>query len=103
MKIYYELFLGFNEEFDFMYTDDEVMRYSFVEPEEPRLMREIGVDYIVEGITERNSYFFAESPLTRQLLPEQIRVLFCGVMYIGFTITNLFCTSSVNFVMKLNK
>jgi hypothetical protein len=76
MKIYYELYQGFNKEFDFMYTDDAAMRLSFVEPEEPRLIREIGVNHIVEGITERNGFVFCfYDPLMGQLLPEQIRVL----------------------------
>ncbi|MHA2218536.1 MAG: hypothetical protein ACXACY_21635 [Candidatus Hodarchaeales archaeon] len=77
MKIHYEPFPGFNKEFDFMYTDDIVINLSFIEPEEPKLLREIGVDYIIKGITERDgfTYSFTELSLMEQLLPEQIRVL----------------------------
>jgi hypothetical protein len=76
MKIHYEPFPGFNKEFDFMYTDDAAMRLSSTEPEEPKLLKEIGVNHIVEGITERNGFVFCiYDPLMGQLLPEQIRVL----------------------------
>jgi hypothetical protein len=87
MKIHYEPYQGFNDRFDFIFTDDTVMGFSFIEPEEPRLMREIGVDYIVEGVTEKYGfkYSFTELSLMEQLLPEQIRVLFshaCKIAYL---------------------
>ncbi|MHA2218910.1 MAG: hypothetical protein ACXACY_23560, partial [Candidatus Hodarchaeales archaeon] len=74
MKIYYEPFPGFNKEYDFIFTDDAVMDLSFTEPEEPRLLREIGADYIVEGIMVGSGYYFT-GLLMKQLIPEQIRVL----------------------------
>ncbi|MHA2218917.1 MAG: hypothetical protein ACXACY_23595 [Candidatus Hodarchaeales archaeon] len=77
MKIHYEPYPGFNEKYDFDFGDDAAMRLSFVEPEEPKLMREIGVNYIVEEITERYGFIFSAqvSLLMEQLIPEQIRVL----------------------------
>jgi hypothetical protein len=74
MKIYYEPYRGFNRIYDFVYSNDIVMDLSFMEPEEPRLMREMGVDYIVNGIIVGDTYSF-RGPLMEQLLPEQIRVL----------------------------
>jgi hypothetical protein len=74
MKIYYEPYRGFNRIYDFVYLNDIVMDLSFVEPEEPRLMREMGVDYIVDGIIVGDTYSL-RGPLMKQLLPEQIRVL----------------------------
>jgi hypothetical protein len=74
MKIHYEPFPGFNKEFDFMYPDTLILELSFTEPEEPKLLKEIGVDYIVEKITKGDGYSF-EGLLMKQLLPEQIRVL----------------------------
>jgi hypothetical protein len=57
-----------------MHTDAATMRLSFVEPEEPKLIREIGVGYIVERIVAGDGYSF-RGPLMKQLLPEQIRIL----------------------------
>jgi hypothetical protein len=51
------------------------MDLSFIEPEEPKLLEEIGVNYIVNEITKRNGYSLVELSLMEQLLPEQIRVL----------------------------
>jgi hypothetical protein len=50
---------------------------SHPEPSNPKLLKEIGVGYIVEEITERTSFYynFRELSLLKQLLPEQIRVL----------------------------
>jgi hypothetical protein len=77
MKIRYEPFPGFNNRHDFLFSNDAVINLSFIEPEEPKLLREIGVDYIIKGITERDSLFkySFRGPLMEQLLPEQIRVL----------------------------
>ncbi|MHA2218547.1 MAG: hypothetical protein ACXACY_21690, partial [Candidatus Hodarchaeales archaeon] len=77
MKILFESPMRFNREYDFVFEDPNIMDLSFVEPEEPRLLKEIGVDYITDEITKRDRFncSFRESPLTRQLLPEQIRVL----------------------------
>jgi hypothetical protein len=75
MKIYYEPFPGFNKEYDFIFTDDTVMDLSFTEPEEPRLMREIGVNCIIDGIMVGSGGYSFTGLLMKQLLPEQIRVL----------------------------
>jgi hypothetical protein len=83
MKIHYEPYSGFNRRYDFIYLDGTVMSLSFTEPEEPRLMREIGVGYIVEGIIVVDGYSF-RGPLMEQLLPEQIRVLLSHAYRIYF-------------------
>ncbi|MHA2218541.1 MAG: hypothetical protein ACXACY_21660 [Candidatus Hodarchaeales archaeon] len=77
MKIYYEPYLGYNKRYDFRYPDTLVLKLSFIEPEEPKLMREIGVDYIVKEVTEKDGfkYSFTKLSLMEQLLPEQMRVL----------------------------
>ncbi|MHA2218914.1 MAG: hypothetical protein ACXACY_23580 [Candidatus Hodarchaeales archaeon] len=76
MKIYYEPYRGFNNSYDFAIEDSSVMKFSFTEPEEPRLIREIGVDYIVNEITKRYGFSYSfRLLLMKQLLPEQIRVL----------------------------
>jgi hypothetical protein len=75
MKIHYEPYRGFNKQHDFIYIDNAVMDLSFIEPEEPKLLEEIGVNYIVNEITKRNGYSLVELSLMEQLLPEQIRVL----------------------------
>jgi hypothetical protein len=86
MKIYYEPYRGYNKKYDFVYTDDVVLEFSFTEPEEPKLIREIGVDYIIEGITERDGFsYYLEPLIMRQLLPEQIRVLMSHAFRIPFS------------------
>jgi hypothetical protein len=74
MKIYYEPFPGFSRNYDFLFEDYMVRRLSFLEPEEPKLLKEIGVGYIVDEIAKKEGYIFsfAELPLMEQLLPEQI-------------------------------
>jgi hypothetical protein len=70
---------------------------TFVEPEEPRLIREIGVNHIVEGITERNGFVFCfYDPLMEQLLPEQIRVLWSH----AYRIYGYHCSSKSEFISK---
>jgi hypothetical protein len=71
-----------------MYRD--VLSFSFVEPEESRLMREIGVDYIVDFIGE---------PLTKQLLPEQIRVLLSH----AYRIYGYYCFSKLQFIREFRR
>jgi hypothetical protein len=88
MKIRYEPFPGFNNRHDFLFSNGAVENLSFVEPEEPRLLREIGVNYIVKGITERNGFnYYLEPLIMKQLLPEQIRVLVSHAHKIACLIT----------------
>ncbi|MHA2218539.1 MAG: hypothetical protein ACXACY_21650 [Candidatus Hodarchaeales archaeon] len=77
MKIRYEPFPGFNNRHDFLFSNDAVENLSFIEPEEPKLIRKIGVDYIVKEVVKDSlfKYSFTRSLLMEQLLPEQIRVL----------------------------
>jgi hypothetical protein len=96
MKIYYELYSGYNKKYDFMYSDDMVLEFSFVEPEEPKLLREIGVS----EITERGRFIFSAKALSlmEQLLPEQIRVLLSHAYRIyGYH----WCSSKSKFIYKL--
>ncbi|MHA2218916.1 MAG: hypothetical protein ACXACY_23590 [Candidatus Hodarchaeales archaeon] len=107
MKIYYEPYRGFNKIYDFTYPNNMVMELSFIEPEEPKLMREIGVDYIVGKITKRNGfiYLFTELSLMEQLLPEQIRVLWSHAFriyhYYQFLSKSRFTTRFRNEVKKI--
>ncbi|MHA2219357.1 MAG: hypothetical protein ACXACY_25875 [Candidatus Hodarchaeales archaeon] len=96
MKIYYEPYPGYNEKYDFIYLHTTVMDLSFTEPEEPRLMREIGVNCIIDGIMVGSDYSFTELSLMKQLLPEQIRVLFSH----AYRIYNSYCFSQVQFIFK---
>jgi hypothetical protein len=59
MKIHYEPYSGYNRRYDFMYSDDMVLEFSFIEPEEPKLLREIGVNYVVEEITKEDGFIYS--------------------------------------------
>ncbi|MHA2218039.1 MAG: hypothetical protein ACXACY_19060 [Candidatus Hodarchaeales archaeon] len=76
MKIHYEPYQGYNEKYDFG-SQGVSLNMSHPEPSNPKLLKEIGVGYIVEEITKRTSFYynFRELSLLKQLLPEQIRVL----------------------------
>jgi hypothetical protein len=98
MKIHHEPYSGYNRRYNFIFTDDAVMSLSFTEPEEPRLMREIGVDYIIEGVIVRIGFNYSfKGLLMKQLLPEQIRVLWSH----AYRIYND-CSSKVQFILRLH-
>ncbi|MHA2218042.1 MAG: hypothetical protein ACXACY_19075 [Candidatus Hodarchaeales archaeon] len=77
MKIYYEPYKGYNS------ITGSASFFAFIEPEKHRLLREIGVDYILYEITRNAHHYYMRPSLMTQLLVEQRQVLMSHV-YIYF-------------------
>ncbi|MHA2218919.1 MAG: hypothetical protein ACXACY_23605 [Candidatus Hodarchaeales archaeon] len=104
MKIHYEPYTGFNERHDFG-NEGFSLDLSFLEPEEPKLLKEIGVDYIVKEIMKKNGfkYSFYRLSSMSQLLPEQIRILMSHA-YVVATLTstkNMFADEFYSIVRRI--
>jgi hypothetical protein len=92
MKIHYEPYTGFNERHDFG-NEGFSLDLSFLEPEEPKLLKEIGVF----------KYSFYRLSSMSQLLPEQIRILMSHA-YVVATLTstkNMFADEFYSIVRRI--